>query len=549
MEGKGTANKRVERFGLEMVDYLEENAHSPVYFPNIITLDDIAPEMQPNASGLLRQLAIQTLQKIRAANATGLLARTVENFQKSDTNHSWATTLGHICQYAPDQLFIVVDLGALRGDVSETQGWAPLVLSLFDRLNAESHPVLLKCILLNYRDATPLPAPDQLRTYFVSVKPQSPLPPSTMRKLVHKQRKEEELNKRAGKMVARPALYQPESRKHPPKPIEYDVSPIRDTIPKERSPPRTRDSIRIVIICALTLEADAVEALFDRHWDDEGLPFEGASGDTNAYSVGAVGDHNVLLLHMAGMGKVEAARAAATCRASFPNIRLALLVGICGGVPSGGGREIILGDVIISDGIVQYDFGRQFAGSFIRKNTLVDNLGRPNSEIRGLLSKLKGLRGRELLGRQMANDLKVLERTPLLAASYPGASRDVLFDPAYHHVGEGTCAEAGCDGRLVCRARLQQSEPEPVVHFGLVASGDKVIKSAGDRDSIATAEGVIGFEMEGAGIWDTFPCVVIKGVCDYADSHKSKSWQRYAAATAAACMKGFLKNVSRHESK
>jgi hypothetical protein len=36
--------------------------------------------------------------------------------------------------------------------------------------------------------------------------------------------------------------------------------------------------------------------------------------------------------------------------------------------------------------------------------------------------------------------------------------------------------------------------------------------------------------------------LVIKGVCDYADSHKNKRWQGYAAATAAAVTKGFLEN-------
>ena len=46
--------------------------------------------------------------------------------------------------------------------------------------------------------------------------------------------------------------------------------------------------------------------------------------------------------------------------------------------------------------------------------------------------------------------------------------------------------------------------------------------------------------MEGAGAWDYIPTVVVKGVCDYADSHKNKGWQQYAAATAAACMKAVL---------
>jgi hypothetical protein len=81
----------------------------------------------------------------------------------------------------------------------------------------------------------------------------------------------------------------------------------------------------------------------------------------------------------------------------------------------------------------------------------------------------------------------------------------------------------------------------PAIHFGGLASGDQVIKSALHRDRIAIQEDVIGFEMEGAGLWDTIPTIVVKGVCDYADSHKDKEWQLYAAATAAACAKGILR--------
>jgi nucleoside phosphorylase len=80
----------------------------------------------------------------------------------------------------------------------------------------------------------------------------------------------------------------------------------------------------------------------------------------------------------------------------------------------------------------------------------------------------------------------------------------------------------------------------PAVHFGLMASGNSVMKSGEDRDRIAAQEDVIAFEMEGAGVWDSFPCIVIKGACDYSDSHKSKDWQQYAAAVAAACTKAFL---------
>lgn len=93
----------------------------------------------------------------------------------------------------------------------------------------------------------------------------------------------------------------------------------------------------------------------------------------------------------------------------------------------------------------------------------------------------------------------------------------------------------------------QLTSYEPKVHFGLVASGNVVMKSGEDRDQIAEKEKVIAFEMEGAGVWDTLPCLIIKGVCDYADSHKSKRWLNYAAVSAAACVKAFLESWSTND--
>jgi nucleoside phosphorylase len=309
--------------------------------------------------------------------------------------------------------------------------------------------------------------------------------------------------------------------------------------------PATRTDFEIAVFCALSIEADAVGALFDRRWDDETSPYDKAADDPNAYSTGAVGRHNVVLVHMPGMGNTSAAAVAAHCRTSFPNIKLALIVGICGVVPFRPGSSetagIVLGDVIISDGVVQYDFGRRLPEEFVLKDTLLDTLGRPNTEIRALLAKLKGLHERKMLQGKMAGYMDVLRGEPELAAAYPGAAQDRLFESTYRHVTDGmSCGECGCDGELVQRARLEQSDVQPAVHFGLIASGDTVMKSGKDRDAIARQAGVIGFEMEGAGVWDNFPCVVIKGACDYADSHKTKAWQRYAAATAAACMKAFL---------
>lgn len=73
------------------------------------------------------------------------------------------------------------------------------------------------------------------------------------------------------------------------------------------------------------------------------------------------------------------------------------------------------------------------------------------------------------------------------------------------------------------------------------------MKSALHRDQLAASEGIIAFEMEGAGVWDKFNCLIIKGVCDYADSHKNKNWQSYAAAVAAAATKEVLGQYVSHD--
>ena len=337
--------------------------------------------------------------------------------------------------------------------------------------------------------------------------------------------------------------------------------------------PRERGDFEIAIICALQLEADAVEALFDRFWGDHGEMYGKAPGDPNAYTTGVIGLHNVVLAHMPGIGKGSAAGVASSFRYSFRGIKLALVVGICGGVPYGtDGEEILLGDVIVSSGLIEYDFGRKFPDQFVRKDTLQDSPGRPNLEIRSLLNKLKGNRSRMRLRDNTSQYLLKLQQIlGVEKAQYPGVDADKLFEPTYRHkhydfpactlctkcekredeVCEtalvSSCSELKCnEDKLVPRSRLSKAAEtapaqKPMIHYGLIASGDIVMKSGEDRDAIATREEVIAFEMEGAGVWDNLPCVVIKGVCDYADSHKNKGWQNYAAAAAAACMKAFLK--------
>lgn len=108
--------------------------------------------------------------------------------------------------------------------------------------------------------------------------------------------------------------------------------------------------------------------------------------------------------------------------------------------------------------------------------------------------------------------------------------------------------------RLVPRERLmikQQLEPDRIdeaqelaIYIGPIASANRVMKSAELRDTIAKKEGVIAFEMEAAGACEELPsCIVVKGICDYAGSHKNKKWQDFAAATASSVVKALLERL------
>jgi hypothetical protein len=142
------------------------------------------------------------------------------------------------------------------------------------------------------------------------------------------------------------------------------------------SRPASRDEFEIAIVCALSLEYNAVVILLDQCWDKEGDSYGRARGDNNTYTTGSMGGFNVVVLLLPGIGKVEAAGSAASLRSSYPDIILPFLHGICGGVPLAKGDELLMGDVIISKTVVQYDLGNRYPDAFKTKDTVDERLGR-----------------------------------------------------------------------------------------------------------------------------------------------------------------------------
>ncbi|KAI5466489.1 hypothetical protein BGZ63DRAFT_132708 [Mariannaea sp. PMI_226] len=346
-------------------------------------------------------------------------------------------------------------------------------------------------------------------------------------------------------------------------------------------PPPSRESFEIAIICALPLEYDAVSLLIDKFWDEDGDPYGRPAGDTNLYTTGRMGTFDVVLVLLQGMGKVKAATAGKDLQRSYPSIHLVLLVGVCGGVPNPEPNcELVLGDVVISKTIVQYDFGKRYPDSFHERDTLEQQQARPAPNVQRMIKALETNRARERVEQDAAKFLeyiqsKALQKRWRTSYKYPGTDQDRLFQATYRHKHHQTrCAECdmesicdlsrlepcdtvGCNDRyIVERSRLDEKRSleyngrlmaaqAPSIFVGSIGSADTVLKSGQDRDNIAQGRGIFAFEMEGAGLWDVLPCIVVKGICDYADSHKNKTWQNFAAATAAAATKALLGMWSR----
>lgn len=296
------------------------------------------------------------------------------------------------------------------------------------------------------------------------------------------------------------------------------------------------DHYEFAIICALPREFDAVEASLDEIYNDQ-TPVQNAN-DPNFYKTGRIGPFNIVLACLPEMGKESAASAASSLQISFPSISLTLVVGICGGVPfPAPGTELILGDVVISHQVLKFDFGRQYPDWFEQRGGVQDTLDRSNRSLRSLISGLQIKSSRIEFQKMHTRYLQdVGEKGSIW--QYPGVDQDRLFPSSSDLKDTSNAAESIDD--LVQRHRLTGDNPKPRLHFGPIGSTDTVMKSAKHRDDLAQGSQLVGFEMEGSGVCNNLSCIIIKGVCDYADSHKTKVWQDYAAASAACATKSFL---------
>ncbi|KAL6697324.1 hypothetical protein J3F84DRAFT_394022 [Trichoderma pleuroticola] len=270
-------------------------------------------------------------------------------------------------------------------------------------------------------------------------------------------------------------------------------------------------------ICALPNEQTAAIAMLDRKHPD--LP--SLANDDNAYTFGSIASHNIVIacLPKGRYGTNSAATIATKMLSSFPSIKFGLLVGIGGGIPS----KVRLGDVVVSTpidqypGVVQWDLGKAEDGGKFRRTGALNS---PPNALLKVLSKLESEHEMQESKIPIFLD-EMKQKYPKLYPKY--FWHQSLRDP-HDQSGEGMAMRC------------------PDIHHGLIASGNQVIKDAAVRDRLnEDLDGnVLCIEMEAAGLMNDFPCLVVRGICDYADSGKNKDWQEYAAAVAAAYAKEIL---------
>jgi nucleoside phosphorylase len=259
-------------------------------------------------------------------------------------------------------------------------------------------------------------------------------------------------------------------------------------------------------------------------------------GDRSDYLLGTIPSahprqaHTVVLTMLGETGNDAAASACTNLLRSYRSVRCLLMAGIAAGVPNPGQpeRHVRLGDIVVAQGIAEYDSVREHDDGPVSRRTFP-----PPSPL--LQRRVRLLQAGEMTGDRPWEDLLAAQIRMYPRFGRPPESADVLYssDRFDRQVRHPDVALSG------------HRPGQPKVHQGLIASGDRSLRSARKRDQIAACFGVLAIEMEGKGIGNTgfyegAEWFSIRGVSDYGDRHVTPSWRSYASMAAAAYIRALL---------
>ena len=299
-------------------------------------------------------------------------------------------------------------------------------------------------------------------------------------------------------------------------------------------------------VCSNTNESVAARAFLDEEHDS---PKNLSPSDKNIYTLGRIWEHNVVIATLASRfwGKYLTTRVVLDLQKSFPNVRMCLMVGIGGGLPSQN-HDIRLGDVVVGfsnngqSSHVQYDLTGTASRPVLQPSLYTSS---PPIFLSTAVTQL--MIEYEKKGNPLENKIhQVFEKLPRLRRKYqhPNPASDRLYRSRVHHRYGQTCHSCGDDpSRLVVRdPRVEINAP--AIHYGLIGSSRRVLNNARRRDRISAQTGIICYEHDAAGLMLHSPCLLIRGISDYCDSHKNRVWRGYASIVAAAYAKDLLKHIN-----
>ena len=302
------------------------------------------------------------------------------------------------------------------------------------------------------------------------------------------------------------------------------------------------------IVTALEIERIAVYAAFDEKYGDPPQ----TSSDIHGYHHGRIGNHNVVLTALIPdeTGKASAARTAIHLMRTYSNLKHIIMVGIGGGAPSAE-HDIRLGDVVVSTKrTVQFDLGRYLQNGELM---VTGEIERPSQRFRSVIGKIRSEDAVDdsftTTFEATINQIQKRITKPKTYNFSRPSTPDILYPSDYAHSDAALalrCTEAKCD-QSKAKKREERKSTTPQVFDGKIATSDVVMKNSIKRDEIRDKHDILCFEMEAAGIAVAAGSgpdyLIIRGICDYADSHKDKSWQGFASLTAAAYLKLLLSKM------
>ncbi|RAH63890.1 natch and ankyrin domain protein [Aspergillus aculeatinus CBS 121060] len=319
------------------------------------------------------------------------------------------------------------------------------------------------------------------------------------------------------------------------------------------------DEYSVGWVCTLPIEVEAAKASFDCIHENLLPPdLNLNNNNNNNYILGSLQGHKVVLAFPNCRAcddgeeddKPSLADVATQLQANFTAVRIILVVGIAGAAPKTN-EDIRLGDIVVSNSAVGLPSAIQYAANeeHMEDRHLRDRaLGRPTSSL--LLTATRKAETAAIFGDSKIDQyLGDIVRKDPVVFSRPGPEPDLLFQPNY----DQTTTDYRESARRDCdpgedRSRQPRETQGPTVHYGLIASGHHAVRHGTTRDTLPYKQNVLCSETGGTGLKDAAQYLIIRGICNFADSHRSKLWHPYAAVTAAAYAKevlSFIPKVSK----